>query len=141
MRHKDAKADCLDNLKFVRESIRKIMDHRSMQGEDQVFNYGSLRALWHSLDIELNPKMRFLRFVGSFSNTNEKALEKQNTTKCFECGKFVSKKDIEACKRIEIVGLCSYCLKIFGHTENPNRWAAVRYIAAALKYRKNAKTS
>ncbi len=87
MRHKDAKADCLDNLKFVRESIRKIMDHTSMDGEDQVFNHGSLRALWHSLDIELNPKMRFLRLsfskesssVDSFSNTTERANRKLNT--------------------------------------------------------------
>ena len=59
MRYEDAKTDCTDNLKFVRESIEKIINHPTMQ--DQMFNRGSLRALWHSLDIEGNPKMRFLR--------------------------------------------------------------------------------
>ena len=85
MRHEDAKTDCLDNLKFIRNSIRKVMEHRSMQEEDQVFNYGTLRALWHSLDIELNPKMRFLRHSysrknlpssDSFSNTLKERIKK-----------------------------------------------------------------
>ncbi len=59
MKYDDPLADCLGNLRWVRKTLQTLRNHRTMQGDDQLFNRGTLVALEHSLSLA-NPKMRFL---------------------------------------------------------------------------------